>query len=404
MSTTVFNGHDFSTSTSYVSNISTGAKSWFYTDTLTDQSLLNIVVTMLGSETMYGRYEIFLQVTQILSLVLSATTLMTVICIAFIRPDIAKKPSIRLSGWMALTDIIFSLILFLMLQYQFMTSRKAIDLGILDWLRWGMSMTFVLLNTCIAIQLHLTVLANKPRLARKLNYGYEAVSILVGMGLPAILFKLRMLPVWNPKLIRFMIYTEVSKSNIKYLLCDFLWEFIAMFYCLVVIVLVLYKIFVVSRDVVSVQTYHPDHIEPLTSSSSSNINTQSASPSCLEDQTRMGFIGEGRGEECTALSPTLVNSKSGDSNNNSQSTTLTVDRQNNLRKATLRILLYPLVLLIIRVPYTLSVFIAPNPIPALYLTYTLCSIQGTVNFIVFLINPSLSELWPLILTKLRQNY
>ncbi|KAJ1675551.1 hypothetical protein EV182_001043, partial [Spiromyces aspiralis] len=67
--------------------------------------------------------------------------------------------------------------------------------------------------------------------------------------------------------------------------------------------------------------------------------------------------------------------------------------RDQIRNTIIRIMLYPLILLIFRLPYT-AFYLDPNASFNIYhAMYILASLQGFVNLVAFLITPGFTEFW-----------
>ncbi|KAJ1910686.1 hypothetical protein H4219_006149, partial [Mycoemilia scoparia] len=360
-----------------------------------------------------------------------------VITIYFVKPVVASRPSVRLSGCMALTDMVYSLILFLRFNYDFMSSRDQASLRVLNYLTYGMPLVFVFLNTCIAFQLQITVLMRKEKLASILNRGYEAISFILGLGLSALTFKFFPMFIWDSYQIMFI--TPASRHRTLYLcLSDFIWEYICIGYCLIVTMAVLFQLFPMWQRSHKPELIDPDYTEKTASVSlgsfikkrqgqlygSSKSNTQlNMSVETIDARATMvnsnDNSGDGNADICNktgtgqmsvkdllkeknhsqlslsirSFRKTTTSSSSDQVKKRNIISFCTPHKRRQIRRTILRILLYPIVLIVFRLP--IMIFQSTDSSYSLYHgIYLLTTTQGTANFIVFLLNPGLDDFWP----------
>ncbi|KAJ1912695.1 hypothetical protein H4219_005508 [Mycoemilia scoparia] len=427
-------------------------KSLVYTVTDTENQMI-MIPHYTFSETLLGNVTYFYQTLAMISVILSFLLMVIVISMFFIRKEIAKRPSVRLSGWMGLTDFVLSFILFMRFNYDFMSSRNEASLKVLNWLMCAMPLTFVLLNSCIVFQLQLTVLMRKERLAQILSRGYEAFSFTFGLGLPLITFKVFPNIVWDGQQVFFLTIPNSGTHVRDFLVSDYLWEFIAMAYCVVVTVMLLFKLYPVwsrirsnhndlalpegtSTDSGGTATHIGTTIEkkfgggPYGNSSAAlsnpgpyhGINDSVTHFTSVPNSagTVGGFysplikkpeissntnIGSGSVRGYHNQPPptpgfgTGTGTGGGNTTNDSHLITYgSAKQRNQIRKTILRIMLYPIVLIVFRLPYDIFIT-APLPYYFYHAIYVLCGIQGIFNFVVFLLNPGLDEFWALLRSK-----
>ncbi|KAJ1914182.1 hypothetical protein H4219_004901 [Mycoemilia scoparia] len=451
------------------------------------------VISYTFHDTLLGNVTYFYQTLAMISLILSFLLMVIVIAMFFIRKEIATRPSVRLSGWMGLTDFILSLILFIRFDYDFMSTRSQASLKVLNWLMSAMPLTFVLLNTCIVFQLQLTVLMRKERLAQILSRGYEVFSFTLGLGLPLVIFKFAPTIVWDGQQLFFFPVPDTGSHIKDVLLRSYLWEFIAMAYCIVVTVLLVFRLFpmwsrfrnntssnnnnsssnnnlvlpegttttstssststtaMMTAKTTTTETYGDDinnndnyyiksnpraekryggfggpgyfysnynnnngSATTLCSNNSSNYqnpgglyhnlnNNVSNAPINTHFNPSPNYTGPGVG----FYSPLIKKQQQHlDLNNRNPTLTTTTTttptttygttkQRNQIRKTILRIMLYPIVLILFRLPYDLFIT-ADVPYYFYHGIYVLCGVQGIFNFVVFLVNPGLDEFWTLL--------
>ncbi|KAJ1913578.1 hypothetical protein H4219_005157 [Mycoemilia scoparia] len=103
-----------------------------------------------------------------ISFVLSIIVLITVI-IQCRNRNFLERPSFRLSGSIALADMIHSAMMILMHQTNLVAKMTEIQLRVVWYFVLGSLFTSLFITDCIALHLHLTVILKKERLAAKLN-------------------------------------------------------------------------------------------------------------------------------------------------------------------------------------------------------------------------------------------
>ncbi|KAJ1911306.1 hypothetical protein H4219_005980 [Mycoemilia scoparia] len=166
-------------------------------------------------EPFYGPAALcFFKFIYMLSFALSLFIITTVIVLAFLRPDVFKRPSVRLSGSIAVANAVYALISFLLTHYPLMSSLSQLQLATIFWLRESFPLILVLLNDCIVFHLQLTVLMRKTKLAKKFFYpGYEVFSFVAGLAITAYVFKFKDNILWKGRSTTFYLYTSRDSSG-----------------------------------------------------------------------------------------------------------------------------------------------------------------------------------------------
>ncbi|KAJ1955017.1 hypothetical protein EC988_002114 [Linderina pennispora] len=94
--------------------------------------------------------------------------------------NLLSRPSLRLSTSIAVCDLIYSVSQLFVFNNEYMSGRNELTVRAMLWIMAGASVTFVLLSTCMGIQLLLTVLTRKSRYAYRIQPYYEVASFFIG--------------------------------------------------------------------------------------------------------------------------------------------------------------------------------------------------------------------------------
>ncbi|KAJ1728173.1 hypothetical protein LPJ72_005593 [Coemansia sp. Benny D160-2] len=116
----------------------------------------------------------------IASIVCSALVIIAVIARAIHCRSILKRTTFRLSAWMAVCDIIYSVCQICTFNNTFMTGLPEINLRVIHWLMSASVLTVAFLSGCIGIDLMLAVVSHSTRIANRIRPWYEVASFFLG--------------------------------------------------------------------------------------------------------------------------------------------------------------------------------------------------------------------------------
>ena len=322
----------------------------------------------------YGNWTYVVFVFNILSMVLSLIIMTIVITTAIKRRDIAVKTSFRISGSIAVIDVIMSSCLIVRIFDTFMTNRSQMELRVLLWINNFTAVAFMFLIDCIVLQLQLTVLHKLKKLAKRLDPFYEIVSILLAMVLT------------DPYLYFYEVYWDKATQGIRHVTTTpnkaadwgfFLaWMLIGWLYCLSVCLMIALKLF---------PLWNRMRRFPMFSVLQTPMNNNNLGSSIT------GTEGSGNRDvyDNYTSKPTTTTRQAF---RRRLSTVATPEQRRHARNAILRMMLYPLIPIITRSIYVVcQIFSISNPpfIPIMVLQ----SSQGILNFVAFALNPALDECW-----------
>ncbi|KAJ1963764.1 hypothetical protein GGI12_001849 [Dipsacomyces acuminosporus] len=272
----------------------------------------------------------------IASIASSVFVIGAVVYCCFRKRELVKRPSFRLSAWIAVCDIIFSACGICTFNNDYMASLSEMHLRVIHWLMSSSTLSFVFLTVCLGIHLVLTVLTHKAHIARPIQPWYEYISLFLGFFISHPFLYMYERVQWIYKSQIFHIATRMYIYRRNTWLTRWFWIFGGSIFLLVVAVGICWKMI-------------------LSFTSTTSLTNLPEGDSKWDDQTLSSI--------------------------NSQ-------RIKEIRSVTLRITLYPLVPIFTQVwvitasnlskcPYWL--FVLANLIPAT---------QGMLNFLVFLLNPA----------------
>ncbi|KAJ1915702.1 hypothetical protein H4219_004171 [Mycoemilia scoparia] len=358
----------------------------------------------------------------IISIALSLIVIMAVVTMAFKYPDSAKRPSFRLSGWIAGADIILSTYKMVKSFPWYMQTLSVTSLRAMLWIAYFSELVFIFFTDCIMIHLQLTALQTRYKcVAERLSPYYESASIILALLLT------------HPFMYLFYITWDTVKDNIlivgdpkefwAFTWCTlFIWELIGILYCIIIcvwVVIRLYPLWMRMRDAkkihevsqkgrsMPVQASTPQQDSYLT-----NVTSRSS--------LRPSDIHKDKGaSRYTATSASSSSSSSNIGNDNDSGNRLALEKPTTItaaewkcsttpkqmrdtRNAILRISLYALIPIITRTLCLLSQIFQGSVESTLFIpNYILMSSQGILNFAAFMLNPGMDIFWHWLATKWR---
>ncbi|KAJ1913134.1 hypothetical protein H4219_005336 [Mycoemilia scoparia] len=451
-----------------------GALRYSYIDTITDgyideygNTYQTAVFETYFGKSIVGAYIYGLQALYILGMILSLIVVLTTIVGYFISPEIVKRPSIRLSGVIGAVDLSYSIILFVLVNYRYNDAITIPQSTALKLLFEAAPMLFVFLNTCIVVQLHLTVLLRKEHWAERVSPFYELVSLVLAFGFASLQFIDFKETRWNLYTMLFeSVIDRDERMEFMLYISGPVWEYLTLAYCLVITVLVLLRLFPMWKktsanggsggggssdlDMKRKRMTHPDikrkdweriqreemlkelqeqqqqdsgvtmmmmmsggsadqrylFLESQTSLVNFNNSTSNNSGSGL-GYNNSGGSNDNTSPTSTATPTTATNNNEKANSNNkprippmSMHVSCTPKQRKKMRKTILRILLFPIVTIVLRVLLVIADYV-PTSEASQAMAFTLFALQIIVSFVLFIVNPSMDELLPLMWAKAR---
>ncbi|KAJ1679647.1 hypothetical protein EV182_001622 [Spiromyces aspiralis] len=355
---------------------------------------LGIDVFKLFYAKLNGRYKVTVGLAYV-SIILSVCVIVTVIMTLYGR-DPRSRVSLRLAGSIALADIIYALVQIILYQNSnipFNMSDTAFRFML--WLHLGSIASNAFLTTCIALHLHLTSVHGKHALANKIAPYFELISWPAGLIVAhPVMYAgtgLKRFPTLGAI---FLIDSSWKHIN-GYIIGMYITVIIAMVYCLIVCIIIIFMLLPTwHRIKSSIQLTSPDH------------------KSFIHRATKLSFVHRGRRQltpppavagnhqlsEINVQMPIRVganihtNVPDPEATARAQQLAELKRKRNHVRFTIIRILLYPIVLLVTLIVIPVYLLLKyPNPDFGFY-AVIIPLIGGIINFCVFMANPALDEL------------
>ncbi|KAJ2553115.1 hypothetical protein EV175_003060, partial [Coemansia sp. RSA 1933] len=116
----------------------------------------------------------------ITSITCSSLVIIAVLARAIHSRSILKRTTFRLSAWIAVCDIIYSVCQICTFDNGYMSGLPEINLRVIHWLMSASVLTIAFLSGCIGIDLMLAVVTHSTRVVNIIRPWYEAVSFFLG--------------------------------------------------------------------------------------------------------------------------------------------------------------------------------------------------------------------------------
>ncbi|KAJ1914530.1 hypothetical protein H4219_004750 [Mycoemilia scoparia] len=175
------------------------------------------------------------------SITLCLVIIMTVVGMLIVRRDIAMKPSFRLSGWIAVVDIIMSSCRIVKVFPNYMDNIPNINSRAVLWMGTFSTLSFMFLTGCIVFQLQMTVIHSKAYIAARLNPFYEVFSIVVPLVLTHPIMYIFNIS-WDTTFQEFYADVVLWKYDLYSWLTYYAWVLVIWVYCVVVCTLVVFEL------------------------------------------------------------------------------------------------------------------------------------------------------------------
>ncbi|KAJ1674217.1 hypothetical protein EV182_003730, partial [Spiromyces aspiralis] len=184
---------------------------------------------------MFGGTVHIYQALHALSILCALLTIGIVVAIAIKDPAVARRPTIRISAWMAATNIIVALTYLTRLSQPVreQSGHDKIAFRVLIWMHMSMYLAFTFLATCITTHLMLIALLHRHRLAARLDRYYEVISFSLALGISALSFVFYKDVVWDPAHLDLAVTATGMPTAAALMLSEFVWEIPCIGFCAV---------------------------------------------------------------------------------------------------------------------------------------------------------------------------
>ncbi|KAJ1792561.1 hypothetical protein LPJ59_004825, partial [Coemansia sp. RSA 2399] len=164
-----------------------------------------------------------------------------------------ERLSLRISGYVALADILNSITQILALHNDLMIKQTSSSLRFILWLSMFSTLLFIFLTLCISLQLHLSTLT-KVRMGTymKLEKYYVPASLLLAAILPGIGVAVMDGMYWNPYMHSFNWPTQDWRRRLTLWMCNYVWIILTILYCSAVALLLSLRIWMMWRNSIEV--------------------------------------------------------------------------------------------------------------------------------------------------------
>ncbi|KAJ2453001.1 hypothetical protein EV183_000013 [Coemansia sp. RSA 2336] len=334
-----------------------------------------------------SEYQLAIQTIAILSMISSILVILACSWIRLRHKKYFKRLSLRVSGFIAIGDLLSATAELLMMNTDLMLKQSASGLRFILWLSMFSSLLFVFLTLSISLQLHLSTLTRRVRVGvyMKMERWYVPVSFVLAAGLPAIAVSLMQDIFWVPWMHSFGWPASTSKRRVVLWSCHFAWLALAVLYTATVSLLLAIVLRRMWRDSVQViaEPRAPENwdwsrltmsVRPSEESSSSTLHSPPDRPS----------LKSGRGFMMTLMSNDALTGRA-------VAVRSYVDRRRFLRSVQ-RLVLYPLIPVITQLGIV-ACNMTDEPSKSLYIYGTAMSATcGMFNLVVFALNPALPDI------------
>ncbi|KAJ2473352.1 hypothetical protein GGI02_000935 [Coemansia sp. RSA 2322] len=230
----------------------------------------------------------------------------------------------------------------------YMKSLSEMRLRVMLWIMAGSSVTFVFLSSCMGIQLLLTVLTRKSHWATVLQPWYEPTSFVLGFLITHPFLYLFKSVMWVPSAQLFFLNDDMSVSRRNVWLIQWVWIFTGIVFLFFIAIFTYLKM--------------------------SQVWRAASTPQCAP-------------EKLDLLDTATLNA-------------LSEERKRYIRSVTLRVTCYPVIPILTQSLLVVGNLLATPPYWLFVMSNVLPSIQGTLNFIVYLMNPALDVYRKSLVTRM----
>ncbi|KAJ2004719.1 hypothetical protein H4R26_002350 [Coemansia thaxteri] len=356
------------------------------------------------------QWVLAIQSLAIVSLMSSVAVLAAVGLIARRHGKYLRRLSLRVSGYVALADLLSAVAQITMLQNDLMMRQSAAGLRFILWLSMSSTLLFVFLTLAIAVQLHLSTLT-RVRVAAymRLERVYVPASVALAAALPAVAVALMQGIFWVPYMHAFSWPADAWARRLVLWLCSYAWIVGTIAYCAAVALCLSLRIAAMWRNSVEVIA-EPRMPEKWDWSRLTSASTR-ASHDTLSESTACDSADALRKDPRTPLAAAATDSSGRVSISGSMGVGAPrrgylvtvmgsgpvavrsyVDKARFLRSVQ-RLACYPLVPIITQLG-VVAMNMTSEPSRGLYIYGTaMACLSGLLNLLVFLLNPALPDIW-----------
>ncbi|KAI8321124.1 hypothetical protein GQ54DRAFT_298206 [Martensiomyces pterosporus] len=301
-----------------------------------NQDAANYVSSMQG---ILHRWDVVGYGFCICSIVCCAIVIVTSLALVLRKRSLLLRPSFRLSASIAVCDLIYCICQLLVYNNKYMSSLPELQLRAIMWMMSASNLTFALLSTCIGIQLLLTILLNKAHVAEKLQRWYEVASFAFGFIVTHPNMYLYKKVRWIKQIQMFSVAWNARDYYIALWLTEYLWTFACIIFLFFIVLLTYLKL--ANVWVVSDRGYNaPEKLDLLESSPNLSRNH------------------------------------------------MVEEHKKYVRSVTLRMACYPIIPVVTMIWLVIANMNLQPPIWLAVMGNIVPPIQGTLNFIVYIMNPA----------------
>ncbi|KAJ1862116.1 hypothetical protein LPJ78_004920 [Coemansia sp. RSA 989] len=336
-----------------------------------------------------SEYRVAIQTIAILSMASSILVILACTWVRLCHKKYFKRISLRISGFIAMGDLLSATAELLMMNTGLMLKQSASGLRFILWLSMFSSLLFVFLTLSISLQLHLSTLTKRVRVGvyMKMEKWYVPISFVLAAGLPAVAVSMMQDIFWVPWMHSFSWPVSAGKRRLVLWSCHFVWVALAILYTATISLLLAIVLRRMWRDSVQViaEPRAPEKwdwarltmsVRPSEDSSSSTLHSPLGRPS-LSAKAGRGFMMTLMSNDALTGRAVAVRSY--------------VDRRRFLRSVQ-RLVLYPLIPVITQLGIV-ACNMTEEPSKALYIYGTAMSATcGIFNLVVFALNPALPDI------------
>ncbi|KAJ2900548.1 hypothetical protein GGI21_004128 [Coemansia aciculifera] len=284
------------------------------------------------------------------SIVLSVIVILATIVLVFRNRSLIARPSMRISTSIAACDVIYSVCQMFIFNNDYMTKLSETRLRVMLWIMSGSSVSFVFLSSCMGIQLLLTVLTRNSHWATVIQPYYEVSSFFLAFLITHPYLYIFEAVMWIPSAqVYYLKDADVSTSRRNLWLIQWMWIFMGIVFLFFVAVFTYLKMSQVWRE---------------------------------------ASATHGAPEKLDLLDTATLNA-------------LSEERKKYIRSVTLRVTCYPIIPILTQTLLVVGNLLAAPPYWLFVLSNVLPSTQGTLNFIVYCMNPALDVYRKSLMTRLR---
>ncbi|KAJ2451810.1 hypothetical protein EV183_003338 [Coemansia sp. RSA 2336] len=275
----------------------------------------------------------------ICSIVVSSLVILVTAVVLWKNFNLLRRPSLRLTAPIAVCDIIYSVCQMFVFNNSYMSQLPEIRLRTILWIMSGSTVSFILLSSCIGIQLVLSVATRNRRICDIIEPWYEVGSFFIGYLITHPYMYVFKHVKWIPTAQVFYLEDEIQVSRRNLWVIHWMWIFVGIVFLFLAALLTFLQMHRIWSDRNSVQR-----------------------------------------------SPELVETKDGPKRK-----TYTKAERKRIFSVTLRVLMYPMIPVITQIMVVICNFLARPPFWLYVMANIMPTFQGILNFIAFALNPAFDK-------------